>query len=402
LDGERTYNAYSYDVFNQYNEGLAKSLTIESTAPILITNVDIIRARLTVNLSWADPDDINWKGTIVVKKFDSPPTSISDGSVIINTTIKDQYRNNPYIDSITSNDLGKTVYYKFHSYDGFNQYNEGYTKSLLITTTSPSLVSNVNVIRTSQAVNLKWTDSNDYDWAGTKIVRSTNRCPLTINETGSTIILDSTIRNQYQNTPYIDEISIADIDKVFYYTLFSYDVYGTYNNGVPVEMLSPQLNITNLVLIPTTLSITLTWNDPNNDDWVGTRVIRKEGSAPINQNDGIFIENITARNKYQDTPLIDATAVENKIYFYGIFPYNNLGYYNISPLNVVSGNIIDSIMPATNFNLTSTLNSITVSYNDPMDNDWVRTKVVCKIGSYPENDADGRLIINKQQEINIL
>lgn len=81
--------------------------------------------------------------------------------------------------------------------------------------------------------------------------------------------------------------------------------------------------------------VSIKWTDPGNiataepvtATWNGTVVVRKAGSVPLHRWDGDLIVNSTTRNQYSLTALIDDTISANTTYFYGIFPYDEKGYY---------------------------------------------------------------------------
>ena len=81
-----------------------------------VSNFICAPAGLTVKLSWTDPSDIvvegrtiKWKSTRVVRKTGSYPTSEADGTVVVESTSRNQYQNTPYTDSGLSD--GVTYYY---------------------------------------------------------------------------------------------------------------------------------------------------------------------------------------------------------------------------------------------------------------------------------------------------
>lgn len=75
-----------------------------------------------VVLTWEDPDDLviggvvqaKWAGTIIVKKAFGEPTSIGDGTVIVNNTVKNQYSENGFEDTDIIDDV--ECYYKAFPY----------------------------------------------------------------------------------------------------------------------------------------------------------------------------------------------------------------------------------------------------------------------------------------------
>ena len=75
-----------------------------------------------VILTWSDPSDVviggstlvYWAGTTVVRKKGSAPQSVSDGTVIVTNTTRDQYASTGYRDE--GLDFGDTYYYRFFPY----------------------------------------------------------------------------------------------------------------------------------------------------------------------------------------------------------------------------------------------------------------------------------------------
>ena len=93
----------------------------------------------------------------------------------------------------------------------------------------PSICRNMTIKVDGTSVKLKWQDPDDTildrqvlcTWAGTKIVKKLGSYPE--NEDDGTLVLDSTVRNQYLENEYVDTI-VADED--WKYSAFPYSVNG--------------------------------------------------------------------------------------------------------------------------------------------------------------------------------
>lgn len=80
------------------------------------TNISITNLDESISLKWTDPKDVTidsapiaeWGGTLVVRKVGSAPTSPSDGIVVADSKIRDQYKDEGFIDTGLVND---TLYY---------------------------------------------------------------------------------------------------------------------------------------------------------------------------------------------------------------------------------------------------------------------------------------------------
>lgn len=95
----------------------------------LVSNI-VVASDLNVNqvtLSWEDPDDVlfselpivSWAGTKVVRKVNSAPNDINDGTIILNSTTRNAYSSTPYVDTLSASGV---YYYRFFPYDTENNY----------------------------------------------------------------------------------------------------------------------------------------------------------------------------------------------------------------------------------------------------------------------------------------
>lgn len=87
-----------------------------------VTGASAVQDADSVVLKWSDPNDIvvegvtlaAWAGTTVVRKVGSAPASVSDGTVVLTNTTRNQYSSTGYTDS--GLDYGTTYYYRFFPY----------------------------------------------------------------------------------------------------------------------------------------------------------------------------------------------------------------------------------------------------------------------------------------------
>lgn len=82
--------------------------------------------------------------------------------------------------------------------------------------------------------------------------------------------------------------------------------------------------------------VVLTWGDPNDvildgiylARWAGTKILRKEGSYPSNENDGVLVVNSGVRNQYVASGFVDRGLTNDSTYYYSAFPYTQDGRYD--------------------------------------------------------------------------
>lgn len=99
-------------------------------------------------------------------------------------------------------------------------------------------------------VTLSWEDPDDIlfsdfpilSWAGTKVVRKIGSAPDDVND--GTVILNSTTRNAYSSTPYVDTLSTSGV--YYYYRFFPYDTEGNYYGESVIALYKKQ----ELIAIP--------------------------------------------------------------------------------------------------------------------------------------------------------
>lgn len=90
--------------------------------PSICKNMTIKKSGTSVTLKWQDPDDTiidkqylaSWAGTKIVKKLNSYPTSVSDGTLVVDNTTKNQYATTGYTDTLTA--ATDNYYYKAFPY----------------------------------------------------------------------------------------------------------------------------------------------------------------------------------------------------------------------------------------------------------------------------------------------
>lgn len=76
----------------------------------------------TASLTWTDPEDIvvsgstlaKWKGTKVLRKVGSAPEDINDGTLVVDSTVKNQYSSSGFTD--TNLEYGTMYYYRWFPY----------------------------------------------------------------------------------------------------------------------------------------------------------------------------------------------------------------------------------------------------------------------------------------------
>ena len=104
-------------------------------------------------------------------------------------------------------------------------------------------------------------------------------------------------------------------------------------------------------------TVSLKWTDPSNAtldsvtlaEWAGTLVVRKEGSAPQNKDDGVVVVDNTTKDAYSSTAFEDSGLEYGKTYYYRFFPYTTDGAYTSgTSVSVVPKKIQITTLPSQN------------------------------------------------------
>lgn len=105
--------------------------------------------------------------------------------------------------------------------------------------------------------------------------------------------------------------------------------------------ISPPSDIVNFAAVPGNSQVTLTWVDPVDVTlpvvkWAGTKIVRKVGSYPTSETDGVLVVDSKIRNQYQVTGRVDTGLVNGTTYYYQAFPYSDTNAINRNASNRTS------------------------------------------------------------------
>lgn len=96
-------------------------------------------------------------------------------------------------------------------------------------------VSDVIATPTETTVELKWTDPADgetVEWAGTVVLRNSEHRP--VDGLDGTVIVDSTVRNQYRENGFVDQN--LNKNSSYWYRFFPYDTNGHIRTGLAIAV----------------------------------------------------------------------------------------------------------------------------------------------------------------------
>lgn len=103
----------------------------------------------------------------------------------------------------------------------------------------------------------------------------------------------------------------------------------------------PPSNCKNMRIKKDGTTVKLNWKDPSDTvledltlcTWAKTIIVRKAGSYPKNEKDGVVIATNTVRNAYNTVALVDELPDEDNDYYYGAFPVSVNNVVNLNTSN---------------------------------------------------------------------
>ena len=228
--------------FNIANGALSNN---ELFKPYPVNNIKALAGKNRVIISWSDPENkvvtdkksgevitAKWANTKVVMKTGSYPANVQDGTLVVDNTERDKYKENGY--EVTGLNNNTTYYFRFFVYSDLDAVNDSEESKIeaMPTLLKPNKCTNISVKTGNGKAIVSWTDPEDIEkegeictWAGTKLVIKKGSYPTSQND--GVLVIDSTVKNQYSTTGY--EAVGLENDVTYYGQLFPYSTDNVYN-----------------------------------------------------------------------------------------------------------------------------------------------------------------------------
>lgn len=108
-----------------------EDMQLRTRPNIALDDISNLSARVSdgrIRFTWSDPSDVvfseltlvEWAGTKVVRRTDSVPDNVDDGTLVVDSKNRDQYSSTPYFDNDAT--PGSCYYYRFFPYDTDGNY----------------------------------------------------------------------------------------------------------------------------------------------------------------------------------------------------------------------------------------------------------------------------------------
>ncbi len=293
----------------------------DTTPPANVSGLTATPGDARVTLNWTNPTDLDFVGVKVLRKTTAYPTGPTNGTLVYQGNAK------TFADLGVTN--GVTYYYAVFAYDDVPNYSSGAvvnaTPAGLPDTTPPGLVTGLTATPGDARVQLNWTNPGDVDFVGVKMLRKVGSYPA--NSTDGTLAYQGNLNN------YLD--TGVSNGTHYFYSIFTYDAVPNYSAGAQVEAtpsavdITPPGPVTNFSATAGDSQVALSWTNPGDADWAGTRVVRTVGHGPASQNDGVIVWDGVGSYK------MDNGVVNGTKYYYGAFSYD-------ASLNYAAGAFADA------------------------------------------------------------
>ncbi len=210
------YAAFSYDATPEYSSGVnASAQPADMTPPGEVSDFTATPGDEQNELSWTNPGSPDFAGVRIMRKTTDYPAGPFDGTMVY------EGMENGCTDQGLIN--GETCYYTAFTFDGIPNYSAGSQASATpADVEAPADVSNVQSNPGYEQITLKWTNPEDADLAGIKIIRRDDDSPAH-HEDGDEVY--DGLDEKFTDTG-------LTYGEDYYYAIFTYDVVPNYSSGV--------------------------------------------------------------------------------------------------------------------------------------------------------------------------
>ncbi len=361
-----SYRLCAYDSGGNYASGLTGSGTpADTTPPANVTGFTAVAASTKVLLSWTNPTDGDYVATRILRKTGGYPSSCTDGTA----TTAYNGAGISYTDTGLVN--GTTYYYRACPYDEVPLYPSGATATenpnLDITPPGEATGFTVNNPASGGQLNLSWTNPGDVDFTGVKIFRAEGATPPADCLGSGAIYLGSS--EAYNDTPVTDS-------QQYSYRLCTYDLSdntstGVTGSGTSTDTAAPA-NVGSFAAVLGDTQVTLTWTNPSDSDFTGTKILQKTSGYPSSCTDG------TATTVYDGTALtfVDTGLTNGVPYYYMACPHDATPNYPLGVTATATPDGTDVTAPERIDDLaisTYTVTTVNLTFTAPGDDDATGT-----------------------------
>ncbi|RPJ45219.1 MAG: hypothetical protein EHM19_05645, partial [Candidatus Latescibacterota bacterium] len=330
------YSAFAHDeVLNYSFRSIATATPFDNAPPSAVSSFTALAGDEEANLSWTNPLDGDFAGTLVRFSAIGYPSSPGDGSPVPNGTGGDFPGAPGSTDSFSHKGLtnGTTYYYSAFAHDEVPNYAAAANAQTLPgDATAPGPVTAFTAAKGDREVRLAWTNPSTPDFHATAIRFSTAAAP--VGPTGGSAVPNGSggvFTGSPGSSGSFTHTGLSN-DTTYYYAAFAADGSGNYATGiaasaVPADTVGPD-PVTSFNVLPGHEAIALSWMNPVDPDFAGTLLRFSTTAAPAsptagapvpNGNEGRFVNAPGSGGSFTHTGLAIGTT-----YYYTAFAYDEV------------------------------------------------------------------------------
>ncbi|MDO8585409.1 MAG: sugar-binding protein [Armatimonadota bacterium] len=231
------------------------AIMADVTAPAAVTGFAAVPGDQQISLSWTNPSDSDFIGTLLRYKTGSYPISVTDGTLAVDKPGSPGSAGSHIQTGLTN---GTRYYFSAWARDGLNNYSSKVNANAIpVDTGPPGSVTAFGVIVGNERNNLSWTNPADADLVGVKVLAKTTGYPT--SQTDGTVVYDGVA------TSCVHEALTNGT--MHYYCAYAYDEVPSYStaaqaDGVPMryDSLDAKLEPNDTEATITVGVVTCTWS----------------------------------------------------------------------------------------------------------------------------------------------
>ncbi len=331
------------------------SVAVDTIPPAAVSNFEVVPLDTAISLSWMNPKDSDFAGTLIRYSTDSFPSTPEDGLPVENGKDGVFYNMPGSTDEFIHTGLtnGVTYYYTAFAFDISENYAVGVSDSATpFDSIPPAPVTFEAITALDTTIILRWTNPSDPDFDHTVICYSTTSFPLTPTEG---VPVENGNNGIFPNSPAsVDSFIHTGLTNgtTYYYSAFAADEVPNYSSpatvsGSPGDFVPPSPVSTFQAVAVGDGTIRLRWVNPPEDDFVGCLIRYSTSGYPDSVTSGFPAENGND-GKFPGEPAVADSFLHTHLTagltdYYSIFAYDEVPNYSPGVTSEVT--CIDSVVP---------------------------------------------------------
>ncbi|MCM1440366.1 MAG: hypothetical protein NC131_14350, partial [Roseburia sp.] len=277
-------------------------------------------------IKWTDPDNVTisgstgvlaqWSGTVVVRKVGSAPTSKTDGTIVVDSKVRDQYKTTGFKDTGLTN--GTKYYYGIFPYSTDLVYTTDSVTTFTPSEILPTAASGISITNLDESCKVTYTKPSDA--TSVKIVYKAGSAPSSPTDAAATSVASAssptTITGLTNGTKY-------------YFVVYTFNAK-RYKAAATVQFTPAAIYpsaATGISIENGILQAKVYFTKPS--DATSVKIVYKAGSDPTSPTDGTSVTASTS-------PTTISGLVDKTTYYFVVYTYNAKRYKAASAVSIVA------------------------------------------------------------------